>query len=116
MAVSFFMRAPELSTERYDRMMEELRLDASPPPGLVFHTASDGVGAVNVFEVWQTPEAAESFVARTLRYALERQGVKDPVSYRIEPLHNLYAPQLDVIERIGTVSLPGEGARDAIAS
>jgi hypothetical protein len=116
MAVAFFMRVPELTLDRYDRMMQDLALDGNPPAGMVFHAASEGVGAVNVFEVWQTPEAAESFVARALREALERRGVKDPVSYRIEPLHNLYAPQMDVIERIGTVSLSGHAARDAIAS
>jgi hypothetical protein len=34
-------------------------------------------------------------------------GVHDPVEYAICPLHNLYAPDLDAIERIGAVSLPG---------
>jgi hypothetical protein len=34
------------------------------------------------------------------------QGVKEPLSYRIEPLHNLFAPDMDMIGRIGSSSLP----------
>ena len=51
-------------------------------------------------------EAAESFVERRLRDAVSAQGVKEPLSYRIEPLHNLFAPDMDMIGRIGSSSLP----------
>ena len=54
MAVTLFMRVPELTLERYDRMIAELELDANPPAGLILHVASEGVGSVNVCEVWQT--------------------------------------------------------------
>ena len=106
MAVVLFMRVPELSLERYDLMMAELELDANPPPGSILHIATEAVGSVNVCEVWQTREAAESFVERRLREAVAAQGVKDPLSYRIEPLHNLFAPDMDMIYRIGGSSLP----------
>ena len=33
-------------------------------------------------------------------------GVKEPLSYRIEPLHNLFAPDMDMIGRIGSSSVP----------
>ncbi len=55
MAVTLFMRVPELSLERYDTMMVSLGLDANPPAGLVLHVATEAVGAVNVVEIWQTP-------------------------------------------------------------
>src|SRR4051812_5986288 len=97
MAVVLFTRVPELNLERYDLMMAGLQLDANPPAGAILHIASEGVGSVNVCEVWQTKEAAESFVERRLRDAVSSQGVKEPLSYRIEPLHNLFAPDLDMI-------------------
>jgi hypothetical protein len=106
MAVVLFTRVPELNLERYDRMIAELELDANPPAGAILHVASEGAGSVNVCEVWQTREAAESFVERRLREAVAVQGVKEPLSYRIEPLHNLFAPDLDMIGRIGISSLP----------
>lgn len=115
MAVALIMRVPELDLERYDRMMAELGLDVNPPAGMVLHAATEAVGAVNVFEIWQTPQAAEGFVQSRLRGALMAQKVKDPVSYRIEPLHNLWATDLDMIERIGATSLPA-GVRSTLAS
>ena len=68
---------------------------------MIFHVATEAVGSINVCEAWQTPQAAESFIESRLRHALVRQGVKDPLSYRLEPLHNLFAPDIDMIERIG---------------
>ena len=44
MAVMLFMRVPELSLARYDRMMVELELDANPPAGAILHIASEAVG------------------------------------------------------------------------
>ena len=115
MAVTLVMRVPELDLERYNKMMVSLGLDANPPAGLVLHVATGSVGAVNVVEVWQTPQTAEGFVERRLKPALEAQKVKDPLSYRLEPLHNLWAANLDIIERIGATSLPA-GVRSALAS
>src|SRR5215813_4658251 len=106
MAVTLIMRVPELSPGRYDRMIAELDLDASPPPGLVFHVASEGVGAINMVELWQTRQAAESFVGGRLQETLRHYGVKQPLAYRLEPLHNLFVADEDVIRLIGRSSLP----------
>jgi hypothetical protein len=106
MAVVLYTRVPELTTERYNRMMAELELDASPPAGAILHIASERLGSMNICEVWQTAQAAESFAERRLREALRRVGVKEPLSYRIEELHNLFAPDGDAIALIGATSLP----------
>lgn len=116
MAVTLFMRVPELTLGKYDQMMVSLGLDANPPAGMILHVASEAVGAVNVVEIWQTPQAAEAFVEGRLKGALEAQRVRDPLSYRIEPLHNLYACDVDMIERIGATSLPAGISRSALAS
>jgi hypothetical protein len=116
MAVVLYTRVPELDLARYDRMMAGLELDGNPPAGAILHIASEGVGAVNVCEVWQTREAAESFVERRLREAIAAQGVKEQLSYRVEPLHNLFAPDMDIVGRIGMSSLPPNVSRTARAS
>ena len=74
MAFVLFTRVPELDLARYDRMMLELELDGNPPAGSILHIASEGVGGVNVCEVWQTREAAESFVERRLRDAVSARA------------------------------------------
>jgi len=106
MAVTLIMRVPELSPGRYDRMLAELDLDASPPPGLILHVATEGVGAINMLEVWQTRQSAECFVEGRLQEALRHYGVKQPLAYRLEPLHNLFVPDDEVIRLIGRTSLP----------
>ena len=60
-------------------------------------------------------QAAEWFVESLLGPALVAQKVRDPLSYRIEPLHNLWAADFDVIERIGATSLPAS-IRSTLAS
>ncbi len=116
MAVTLFMRIPELSVARYDGLIVELELDANPPPGLIFHVATESVGSVNILEGWRNGEDAQSFVENHLRDALRNHGVKDPLAYRIEPMHNLFAPDLDEIGRIGASSVPGGGHRTSLAS
>ena len=116
MAVTLFMRIPELTVTRYDELILGLSLDANPPPGLIFHVATESVGSVNILEAWQTSRAAESFVESRLRDALLAHGVKDPLAYRIEPMHNLFAPDIDMIGRIGGISLPARHGRSSLAS
>ena len=116
MAVTLFMRVPELTVERYGSVVADLELDANPPAGMILHVVSEAVGAVNVFEVWQTPEAAESYLERRLRPALAANGVKDPLAYRIEPMCNLFSPEMGVVERLGSTALLGAFASRARAS
>jgi hypothetical protein len=106
MALTLIMRVPELSPGRYDRMIVDLDLDANPPVGLILHIASEGVGAINMLELWRTQQAAESFVEGRLQETLRRYGVKQRLAYRLEPLHNLFVPDEDVIRLIGRSSLP----------
>jgi len=116
MAVTLFMRIPELTVAGYDGLIVGLELDANPPAGLIFHVATESVGSVNILEAWQTSQAAESFIENRLRDALLAHGVKDPLAYRIEPMHNLFAPDIDMIARIGGFSHPAGLARSALAS
>ena len=74
MACVLFTRVPELESRALRPDDGELELDANPPAGAILHIASEAVGSVNVCEVWQTREAAESFVERRLRDAVSAAG------------------------------------------
>jgi len=113
MAVAMFGRLP-LSPRAYDSLLVSLELDISPPGGLILHAAAEGEDGMDICEVWQTHEAAEGFVRGVLEPRLFRLGVDERVAYSVLPLHNLYAPDLDTIERIGAVSVPGLAAGDVI--
>lgn len=113
MAVAMVFRLP-LPPRAYDSLLASLELDVSPPGGMILHVASEALDGIDVCEVWQTHEAAERFVHELLEPRLDRMGVHDPIDHSILPLHNLFAPDLDTIERIGAVSVPGLAAGDAI--
>jgi hypothetical protein len=104
-----YLRLP-ITPSTYDRLIASLDLDVSPPIGEILHVASETPDGVEVCEIWQTKDAAEGFLKNILEPALARFGVHDGVEYAVYPLHNLYAPDLDTIERIGTVSLTGVSA------
>jgi hypothetical protein len=113
MAVAMFARLA-LPPRAYDNLLVSLELDVSPPGGLILHVAAEGPDGIDICEVWQTHEAAEGFVRGVLEPRLFRLGIDERVDYSLLPLHNLYAPDLDTVERIGAVSLPGLAAGDVI--
>jgi hypothetical protein len=112
-AVALFLRLPMTPTA-YDRLIASLELDVSPPIGEIVHVAAETGDGIEVCEVWQTREAAEAFLHGVLTPRLHDFGVKDAVEHALFPLHNLYAPDLDTIERIGAVSLTGVSAGSVI--
>jgi hypothetical protein len=109
MAVALFLRFADLTAAQYDRMVVSLELDANPPVGQLLHVAAEAEEGIECCDVWRTPEAAVAFLEQRLRPALLQVGAEPP-DVRIVPLHNLFAPELDAIERIGSVSLPAHVA------
>jgi hypothetical protein len=109
-AVAVFMHFPGLRREEYDRLLSDLALDANPPSGEILHVAADAPDGINVVDLWQTKEAAESFIEQRLRPALHARGVGVELTIDVLPLRNLFVPDLDTIGRIGAVSLPGRPA------
>jgi hypothetical protein len=107
MAVAVFMHFPGLSQAQYDGLMTDLDLDAAPAFGEILHVAAEAPDGINVCDLWQTREAAEDFIARRLHPALELRKIEVQLRIDVLPLRNVFAPDLDMIERIGAVSLPG---------
>lgn len=114
MAVAVFMHFPGLPQAQYDGLIGDLSLDADPPVGEILHVAAEGPDGIYVCDVWQTREAAESFVEKRLQPALRFRGIDVQVSIDVLPLHNVFAPDIGTIERIGAVSLPAHQAGAAL--
>jgi hypothetical protein len=111
MAVAMFMRYPGVTPEQYDLLMQAFHLDADPPAGEMLHLAAEaGEDGLRVADIWRTKEAAEHFVEHRLRPALAELGIPSELEYEILPLHNAYAPDLDGLERMAALSLPGVSA------
>jgi hypothetical protein len=79
MAVAFVQEFPivngDTSTTNYDAVARELGLQGMPEGGLV-HTAGfdHERGVFRIFDVWETREAAEQFMAERLMPIIERMA------------------------------------------
>ena len=104
MAVAVFTRFNTLSPMQYDEVIASMQLDVDPPVGALLHIATGSSDAIEVSEIWRTRETFETYLDQRLRPALERHHVHGEPEVRIVPLHNLYIPDLDSVERMGAVS------------
>jgi hypothetical protein len=106
MAVAMFMSWSGVTSAQYDAMMGRLELDANPPAGGVLHLAAVADERLQVCEVWQTEQAFQSFLEHRLMPVVAELGLTGEPEIQIIPLHNLYAADPDMIDRIGAISLP----------
>ena len=113
MAVTVSARYPGLSPQLYDEVVASLDLDANPPIGAILHLVGQGEDAIQVTEIWRTEQAFRAFNERFVS-ALQVQGYLSSPTVEIAQLHNLFAVEMDTIERMGAVSLPGTYAGAAL--
>lgn len=110
MAVAMFMKWPGITPDQYDAVMARLELDVDPAAGAVLHLATLTDEGLEVCDVWQTEQAFHGFFAHRLGPVVRELGVDGEPEVRLEPLHNLFAADPDVIDRIGAVSVPARVA------
>lgn len=106
MAVAMTMHWPGLTSDQYDAMMARLGLDANPPAGAVLHMATVTDEGVEVYDIWQTEQAFSGFLEQRMLPVVSDLGISGEPAITIVPLHNLYVADADMIDRIGSVSLP----------
>jgi hypothetical protein len=113
MAVTVSTRYPGLSPQLYDEVVATLDLDANPPIGAILHLVGEGEDALRVTEIWRTEQAFQAFNDRFLQ-ALQMRGYLSRPVVEIAPLHNLFAVEMETVERMGAVSLPATYAGAAL--
>jgi len=114
MAVAMFMHWAGVTSDQYDSVMARLELDANPAAGGVLHLAALTNEGLEVCDVWQTEQAFHGFLQhRFLPVAHELELGGEP-EIRLVPLHNLFAADSEMIDRIGMMSLPAAVAAWAV--
>ena len=114
MAVTVISRYDDLSPKVYDEVIASLELDANPPAGAVLHVAAEaGLGLV-MTEIWRTEQTFRAFHDYRLVPALREHGFGGKPEIEVAPLHNLYASEMETVERMGAVSLPASYAGAAL--
>jgi hypothetical protein len=106
MAVAMFMHWPGVTSEQYDALMTKLDLDRNPAAGSVLHMAAVTEDGLEVTDVWQTEQAFRGFFEQRLLPVVSELQIEGEPDVKLVPLHNLYAADGDVIDRIGMVSIP----------
>ena len=106
MAVALFMSWPGVTSDQYDSVMARLDLDANPAAGGVLHLAALTDEGLEVCDVWQTEQAFHGFLQHRLLPIASELDIAGAPEIRLVPLHNLYAADAEMIDRIGVLSLP----------
>jgi hypothetical protein len=83
MATGYLIEIPSMSPEQSSKVLVALGLDGKPPTGQVLHVEGpmEG-GGVRVVDVWESPEAFDTFVRDQLMPAFEKVGVGVPADFR----------------------------------
>ena len=113
MAVTVSARYSGLSPQLYDEVVASLDLDANPPIGAILHVVGQSDDGIQITEIWRTEQAFQAFNDRFVS-ALQMQGYLSRPTIEMAQLHNLFAVEMDTIERMGAVSLPGSYAGAAL--
>jgi hypothetical protein len=114
MAVAMFMHWPGMTPDQYDAVMARLELDSNPAAGGVLHLAAFTDEGLEVCDVWQTEQAFHGFLERRMLPVIRELELESEPEIRLVPLHNMYAADPDMIDRIGMMSLPAAVAAWAV--
>jgi hypothetical protein len=106
MAVAMFMHWPGITADQYDAVMARLDLDANPAAGGVLHLAAVTDDGLEMCDVWQTEQAFHGFLERRLLPVASELELAGEPAIKLVQLHNLYAADPDMIDRMGMLSLP----------
>src|SRR5437867_2391417 len=95
-----------ITQDQYNQVMRTLDLDKTQPAGAIFHVAGFTSGTLRVLDLWDSQQAFERFQKDRLNAAVQKAGITSQPRVQFYPVHNLYAPNLEVIRKFGSTSLP----------
>jgi len=100
------MEWPGVTQEQYNKVMDALGLDSNPPAGAVFHVAGFTGGSLRVLDIWDSQQTFERFQRDRLNSAVQKAGIAGQPKVQYFTVHNIYAPNVEAIRKMGASSLP----------
>ena len=105
MATGMLIEFNGLDEKRYERVNELLGLYQNPPKGMIFHSAGPISGGWRVFDIWESKDAFQQFFNQRLQNALKQAGINEPPARQeFFSIHNIYAPQPNVLAKVGAAT------------
>jgi len=106
MSTVMLMEWTGVTQDQYNQVMRELNLDKNPATGAIFHIAGFSTGTLRVLDVWESQQSFEKFQKDRLNAAVQKAGITGQPKVQFYPLHNIYVPNLEIIRKTGSSSLP----------
>ncbi len=63
-------------------------------------------GTMRVLDIWDSQQAFERFQKDRLNAAVQKSGITSKPNVQFIPVHNIYAPNLEAIRKVGGTALP----------
>lgn len=92
MSVAVMYDLPEMTHQRYGGVMRAINFDRRRPPDLKFHAAwakDDGSGW-QIYEVWESSEALQTFLQEKLAPAMRGRGRSFTLTILSANVHQIY--------------------------
>jgi len=106
MSTVMLMEWTGVTKDQYNQVIRILDLDKNPGAGGIFHVAGFTAGMLHVLDIWESQEAFEKFQKDRLTSAVQKAGITTQPRVQFFPLHNIYVPNLEVIRKAGSSSMP----------
>ena len=88
MPVAVLMEFPGATSEDYDRVMQQMGEDFTPPEGAISHVSVAMEDALRVLDVWERREQFEEFYEGRLKQAFAAVGI-EPAEPKYREAHNV---------------------------
>ena len=106
MSIVMSMEWAGVMKDQYNEVIRILDLDRNPPAGGISHVAGFTAGTLHVLDIWESREAFEKFQKDRLTSAVQKAGITTQPKVQFYPVHNIYVPNLEVIRKAGSSSMP----------
>jgi hypothetical protein len=106
MATVMLMEWPGVTQEQYNRVMSILGLDSKPARGGIIHVAGFSGGSLRVLDIWDSQQDFERFQQERLNAAVQKAGIGGQPKVQFFPAHNVYAPNPELVKKMGASSQP----------
>jgi hypothetical protein len=92
MPVMMLMEWKGVTPEQYDQAREAVGWEREPAAGGLFHVAGFEGGALQVTDVWESPEHFQRFADERLMPGVKDLGLPGQPTVRFVPVHRIFTP------------------------
>ena len=90
MAIAMSLQWPGLTPDQYDAVRARVRWEEEPPDGAVLHGAWFKPDGLHVFDIWDSEEQFQRFIAEKIMPAVKEVGIEGEPQTQISPLHRRF--------------------------